>query len=173
MQGHEIRVTVSLANLLSEKTEFELPFAAPLLEVLQEGATKLNKTLLPNSEQPLDRLHNVLRHDQIGPPIDNLEQALGDYLRGKDTSRDFAIELVRAFRVNTRWAVAPKEQMSPREILALPAINLDFQQYTLYLPGKSDPLPLDTPIPIERGMAFEAQRDGRYGAVQRDSRGRD
>ena len=36
--------------------------------------------------------------------------------------------------------------MTPKEILALPAINLDYQQYTLYLPGSNDPLPLDKPI---------------------------
>lgn len=75
----------------------------------------------------------------------------------------FGIELVLAFRVNVRWAVAPAPQMTPRQILALPAINLPYEQYTLYLPGSSDPLPLDTPITITRGEALEAQRDGKYG----------
>ncbi len=170
--NYDIRVTVSLIDRLQETAEFELPSAAPLLEVLQEGAKRLGKTLLPNSEQPLDRLHNIPKHDNVGPPIDDLNQVLGDYLRSKGTSRDFAVELVRAFRVNTRWAVAPKPELSPREILALPAINLDFQQYTLYFPGRSDPLPIDAPIPIERGMSFEAQRDGRYGGGRDVPRGR-
>ena len=71
-----------------------------------------------------------------------------------------------AFRVNIRWAVATAPQMTPKQILALPAINLPFEQYTLYLSGSSDPLPLDTPITIRRGEVLEAQRDGKYGGRQ-------
>jgi hypothetical protein len=56
--------------------------------------------------------------------------------------------------------------MTPKQILAPPAINLDYQQYTLHLPGSAQPLPLDNPITITRGMAFEAQRDGKYGGQQ-------
>jgi hypothetical protein len=82
----------------------------------------------------------------------------------KDATRDFGIELTLAIRVNTRWDVATSESMTPREILALPQIALDFQQYTLYLPGSAEPLPLDAPVAITRGEVFEAQRDGKYGA---------
>jgi hypothetical protein len=56
--------------------------------------------------------------------------------------------------------------MTPRQILALPTINLDFQTYTLYLPNNSTPLPLDTPVPVDRGSVFEAQADGKYGCEQ-------
>ena len=84
-------------------------------------------------------------------------------MKGKGTTKDFGIELVLAFRVNTRWAVATSSDMTPKQILALPGIGLDYQQYTLYLPGSSDPLPLDKPIHLERGAALEAQRDGKYG----------
>ena len=118
---------------------------------------------LPTEDAPLDRLHNIVKHDQVGPAIENLDQAVGDFVERPGTSKDFGIELVLAFRVNTRWAVAPKPELSPREILALPPINLDYQQYSLYLPNSTTLLPLDTAIKIERGMAFEAQRDGKYG----------
>ena len=53
--------------------------------------------------------------------------------------------------------------MTPREILALPGIGLDHTQYTLYPPESARFLPLDDPITITRGMALEAQRDGKYG----------
>lgn len=59
--------------------------------------------------------------------------------------------------------MAPNPDMTPKEILSLPAINLDYRQYTLYLPGSNDPLPLDKPIHLKRGEALEAQRDGKYG----------
>ncbi len=57
--------------------------------------------------------------------------------------------------------------MTPKQILALPGVGLDYQQYTLYLPGSSDPLPLDKPIHLKRGEALEAERHhaGRAGGV--------
>lgn len=64
--------------------------------------------------------------------------------------------------VNTRWAIATAASMSPRQILELPGIELDYTQYTLYLPNSVDVLPLDTPIVLERGKAFEAQRHASY-----------
>jgi hypothetical protein len=124
----------------------------------------LHVRLLPPAPQnPLDLLHDLEKHGHVGPPITDLEQALAAYLKEKGTSPHFGIELVLAFRVNTRWAVAPKPDMTPKEILGLPAIGLDYQQYTLYLPGSNDPLPLDKPIHLTRGEALEAQRDGKYG----------
>lgn len=160
---HPVPVT---ARVLPDGPEarFRLPENAALREVLEEGARLLHVELLPPAPQEtLDRLHNIIRHGEVGPAIGNLDQALGEYLKEKGTTRDFGIELVVAFRVNTRWAVATAPQMTPRDILALPAINLDYTQYTLYLPGSADPLPLDQPIAMTRGMALEAQRDGKYG----------
>lgn len=160
---HEAHVT---ARNLATGTEakFNLPENAVLLEVLEEGAKHLGIHLLPPAPQkPLDLLHDISQHGQVGPAIDNLDQPLGTYLKEKGTTPHFGIELVLAFRVNVRWAVATAPQMTPRQILALPAINLPYEQYTLYLPGSSDPLPLDTPITLKRGEALEAQRDGKYG----------
>src|SRR5262245_43860024 len=160
---HEVQVSTRVLPAGAE-AKFKLPENAALREVLEEGARRAGVALLPPPPlKPLDRLHNLLKHDQVGPAIDDLDQPLGPYLKRKDTTNDFGIELVLAFRVNTRWAVAPRPQMTPKEILALPGINLDYQQYTLYRPGSSDRRPLDAPIHLKRGEALEAQRDGKYG----------
>jgi hypothetical protein len=95
--------------------------------------------------------------------IENLEQRLGEYLRHPGNSPHFTVELVRAIHVNNRWDEAPKEMMTPREILALPRIHLDPAKYTLYLPESTQELPPDTPIKLERGTDLEAQADGKYG----------
>lgn len=160
---HEVTVTVRVLPT-GTPVKFKVAETASLLQLTKEGAQQLGVTLLPPAPQPpLDRLHNLGKHDQPGPAIEDLQQPVGEYLKQKETTKDFGIELVLAFRVNTRWAVAPQSPMTPREVLALPAINLDHTQYTLYPPGSATPLPLDTPVTIERGMAFEAQRDGKYG----------
>jgi hypothetical protein len=162
---HQVHVTVELLPH-GHQAKFHLPGNAALLEVLEEGARHLDVHLLPpRPDKPLDQLHD-LSHHHAGPAIENLDQALAAYLKEKGTTPHFGIELVLAFRVNTRWAVAVKPEMTPKEILALPGINLDYQQYTLYLPGSSDPLPLDKPIHLKRGEALEAQRDGKYGEAQ-------
>lgn len=159
----QVPVTVRLLPV-GEEARFRLPANAALQEVLEQGAEQLHVELLPPApEETLDRLHGILRHGDVGPAIEDLDQSLETYVDEKDATHDFGIELVLAFRVNTRWAVATAPQMTPRSILALPAVNLDYQQYTLYLPGSADPLPLDQPITMTRGMALEAQRDGKYG----------
>jgi hypothetical protein len=160
---HDVHVT---ARLLPQghEAKFHLAANAPLLEVLEAGAKHLHVQLMPPApERPLDQLHDLSHCGQVGPAIDNLDQDLAAYLKEKGTTAHFGIELVLAFRVNTRWAVATSPEMTPKQILALPAINLDYQQYTLYMPGSSDPLPLDKPIHLKRGEALEAQRDGKYG----------
>jgi hypothetical protein len=162
--GHEVQVTTRLLAPDAEEFKFKLPDTAPLLEVLQRGTELAHVTLLPTTDAPVDRLRNIFKHDQMGPVIEDLDQAVGEFVTRPGTTKDFGIELVLAFRVNTRWAIAPKPELSPREILALPQINLDYTQYSLYFPNSTELLPLDTPIKIERATAFEAQRDGRYGA---------
>jgi hypothetical protein len=158
---HNIHVSVDFLESELEAQKFKLPENASLLEVMQVGARLASVTLLPNGENPLDRLHAILKHGEIGPPIEDLRQALGNFIHDRDGKHNFGIELVRAFRVNTRWAVAPQPEMTPHQILAL--LGLNFQEYTLYQPGSVTPLPLDTAIPVERGTVFEAQRDGKYG----------
>lgn len=161
---HELQVEARLLHDGSTAVSFKLPANAALIEVLQEGAERLAVRLLPSAEQPLDHLHDVMAQHEVGPTIADLSQPLDVFLEEPGTTHTFGIELVRAFRVNTRWSVAPTAELTPRAILSLPRINLDFQNYTLYRPGSVDPLPLDVPVPIERGEAFEAQRDGKYGS---------
>lgn len=158
---HEVHISTRILQPETEEQKFKLPESAPLLEVMQVGARLASVTLLPNGENPLDRLHAILKHGEIGPPIEDLRQALGNFIHDRDGKHNFGIELVRAFRVNTRWAVAPQPEMTPHQILDL--LGLNFQEYTLYQPGSATPLPLDTAIPVERGTVFEAQRDGKYG----------
>jgi len=157
-----VKVSVQVLEPHQGPYHLELEREAPLAEVLERGLEKSGNQLSPEPRPPVDKLHN-LRHDQVGPAITDLEEPLWKYLREPHTTHDFGIELVRAFRVNTRWAVAPEPQMTPRQILGL--VGLDYQQYTLYRPGSSDPLPLDSPIEMKRGEVFEAQRDGKYGAA--------
>lgn len=158
-----IRVVTDILSVPDRRQRFRLPDNAPLLEVLQGGARRADVHLLPNCDDPLDQLRNYVRRRETGPRIDDLSQPLGDFLARDDTTHRFGIELVLAIRVNTRWAEAPKEQMTPREITEL--FNLDYTQYTLYRPDSAEPLPLDEAICLERGMAFEAQADGRYGSL--------
>jgi hypothetical protein len=160
--GAIVKVSVEILETGQGPYELKLERETPLAEVLERGLTESGNQLVPEPQPPLDKLHN-LRHKEVGPAIANLEEPLWKYLREPHTTHDFGIELVRAFRVNTRWAVALEPQMTPRQILAL--VGLDFQQYTLYRPGSVDPLPLDSPVEMKRGEVFEAQRDGKYGAA--------
>jgi hypothetical protein len=160
---HEVHVTTRILPSGAE-SKFKLADNVPLTEVLEVGAQRAGAILLPPPPlRRLDELHNITHGDIIGRAIDDLDQPLGAFLKQIGTTTDFGIELVLVFRVNTRWAVATKPQMTPREILALPAIDLNFQEYTLYPAGSATLLPLDVPVTMERGEAFEAQRDGKYG----------
>lgn len=158
----QIHVTTRILGNGADPVGFRISREATLLDLTAEGASRAGVSLLPAAGTPFDRLHN-LRGNEVGPAIDDLGQTVGDFVRDPANSQHFGIELVLAFRVNTRWTVAPRAQLSPREILALPEIQLDHTQYTLYRPGSTEPLPLDGQVVIERGVAFEAQRDGRYG----------
>jgi hypothetical protein len=159
-QGRHVSVAVKILPT-GHPFHFELERESPLLEVLERGLELSGSRLIPPPSPPLDKLHDLL-HGHTGPAITDLDQPLWEYLRHPDTSGDFGIQLVLAFRVNARWAVAPEPAMTPREILKL--VGLDFEQYTLYAQGSSVPLPLDTAIKILWGEVFEAQRDGKYGS---------
>ncbi len=165
MKENDIHVSTRVIHANNDdEQKFKLPYEAPLLDVLQEGARLAQVTLLPNPEEPLDRLHVMLSHNEVGPPITDLQQQLGDFLKKEHEKNHFGIELVLAFRVNTRWVVAPQAELSPRQILEL--LDINYQDYTLYQEGSATPLPLDTVMAIKRGMVFEAQRDGKYGGFQ-------
>lgn len=162
---HSRRNVVVSAELMGDaehrRQHFHLPSDVRLLELMDEGAKKLGVHLLPNPEEPLDRLYGVYERHEIGVPLE-LTLTLEEFLKEKPRTQHFAIELVLAIRVNTRWRVAPSNEMTPRAILALADLSAD--EYSLYFPPDSvDPLPPDTPVELHRGQRFEAQRDGKYG----------
>ncbi len=160
---HQVHVSTQIQGHGIET--FEVSRHATLLELMAEGARLTGLSLLPPTEHPFDRLH-AMHGEAVGHVIENIHQTIEEYLRQPDTSPHFAIELLRTFRVNTRWDVAPKPELSPKEILALPRIHLEYTEYTLYYPEKNEPIPLDMPIPVERGEELDAHRDGRYGGVR-------
>jgi hypothetical protein len=145
------------------RQHFRVSRNATLLSVLDEGARKLDEKLLPSPEEPLDHLRAVYRDHEAGPSL-NLELTVGAFLKEKPVTHHFAIELVLAIRINTRWRAAPKKEMTPRAILGL--AGLSPEEYSLYASSTSkEPLPPDTPIELHRGEHFEAQRDGKYGGT--------
>jgi hypothetical protein len=144
------------------RQHFRAPRDATLLAVLDDGARKLDVKLLPNSEEPLDHLRALYQDHQVGEPLD-LTLTLGEFLKKASVTHHFAIELVLAIRINTRWRVAPKKDMTPKAILEL--AGLSPAEFSLYFPTTSkEPLPPDTPVKLYRGQHFEAQRDGKYGS---------
>jgi hypothetical protein len=159
-RGHKVQIIVRILG--HEVEAFEFSRRATLLELMAEGARLGGFALLPPKERPFDRLHKV-NGEEVGPVIENLDQTLGEFLQQSPGEPHFAVELARTLRVNTRWDVAPKAELTPREVLALPRVHLDPAEYSLYLPECTEPLPPDKPVKIERGQDFEAQRDGRYG----------
>ena len=133
----------------------------PLLQLLDEGARKLNVKLLPNDTQPLDHLRGVYHDHEVGEPL-NLEVTLGEFLKQHPVTHHFAVELVLAIQVNTRWRVAPEKDLTPKAILTVAGLNPE--EYSLYHPvDAKEPLPRDVPVKLHRGERFEAQRDGKYG----------
>jgi hypothetical protein len=162
-EGRRVDVTVHVSGHPTQV--FEIGSHATLLKVMHRAVSLAGAELLPPRQPTFDLLH-AMKGEHVGPVIEHLDLSLDDYLHHAGHQPHFTIELVRAFRVNTRWDVAPADMMSPREILALPRIHLDYTKYSLYLPEQNDELPLDTPIKIERGTDLEAQADGKYGGGQ-------
>jgi hypothetical protein len=158
----EAEVSVELYSAPEhQRKHFRVQREATLLEILDEGARKLDLKLLPNPETPLDVLRGVYRDHETGAPLD-LALTLAEFLREGPVTHHFAVELVLAIRINTRWRVAPTKEMTPRAILAL--ADLSPEEYSLYYPSESKvPLPPDVPVHLHRGQCFEAQRDGKYG----------
>jgi hypothetical protein len=161
-EEHEVEISVErFHDPTHERQHFRMPRGATLLEVLDRGARELGEHLLPSPEEPLDKLRGVYRDHQAGEPL-NLELTLGEFLREEPRTHHFAVELVLAIRINTRWRIAPEKEMAPKGILAL--ADLPWEEYSLYNPPESlVPLPPDTPVELHRGERFEAQRDGKYG----------
>jgi hypothetical protein len=160
--GATVEISVELLHDLEhQRKHFRIARDGKLLEVLDEGAKKLGVELLPNPETPLDQLRGVYENHHVGEPL-NLNITVEDFLRHERPTEHFAVELVLAIQINTRWRIAPEREMTPKAILAL--AGLPWEEYSLYYPPDTiDPLPPDTPVKLHRGQRFEAQRDGKYG----------
>ncbi len=158
--GRKLKVEVKLLPHGDFK-RIEVDSSDTVLEVMLVSAKALEVEVLPpQPAAPLDEFYCVDNHDGLHR-IDDLSQSMKDLMEHKDCKRRLALGLVRAFKVNALWRVAPKELMTPREILAL--FGMDHTQFTLYRRDSETPLPLDEPIKVERGACFEAIKDGRYG----------
>ncbi len=159
---HEVVVIVHLHDDDGPRTqEFTVSRHATLLEMMKEAVRLAGLALLPPGERPFDRLY--LGDDTSTGPIDDLKKTVAEVVGDCVDHPHFLLELARTFRVNVRWAAATAKELTPREILVLPGINLNYEEFTLYSPDSDDKLPLDTPTCIKRGMEFEAQPDGKYG----------
>jgi hypothetical protein len=108
--GHgsaEAEISVELFNDAEHRRQhFRAAKTALLLDVLDEGARKLDVKLLPNPQAPLDLLRGVYRDREVGVPL-NLDLTLAEFLKQEPVTHHFAVELVLAIQVNTRWRVAP------------------------------------------------------------------
>jgi hypothetical protein len=159
---HEVVVIVYIHDDDCRITqEFRVSMHAILLDMMKEAVRLAGLALLPPGELPFDRLYRG--DDTSTGELTDLDETVAECVRDDVGHPHFLLELARTFRVNNRWAVATAQDMTPREVLALPDINLDYQEFTLYPPDSDAPLALDTPICVKRGADFEAQRDGKYG----------
>jgi hypothetical protein len=133
-------------------------------ELMVRIAKEFGVSLLPPSPSvPFDKLFCYGRNGELLGPLTDLSMPLGRVLIQYRCKKKFGLELLRSIKVNVAWKVAPKEIMTPSEILDL--FGLDYTQYTIYLPDSPDPLPLHVGIQIKRGDCFEAIKDGRYGSA--------
>lgn len=150
-------------NLLPEGDfkVIKVSFASTVFEVMQSIAREFGESLLPpDSEQTLDQLFCHGRDKELIGQIEDLTQPIWSVIL-RHRSRKFGLKLLLVIKVNATWKVAPKKSMSPREIIDL--FGMDYTQFTLYTENGADPLPLDTPMELERGECFVAIKDGRYG----------
>lgn len=151
------------ANILptGEFKSFRVSPSDTVLEVMQAIAREFGVLLLPpEPQQPLDQLFCYGRNNQLIGPIDDLSQPIWRIIV-RHRSRKFGLKLLLIIKVNSTWKIASKSSMSPREILDL--FGMDYTQYTLYSEKGTDPLPLDSPLALERGECFAALKDGKYG----------
>lgn len=160
-----IKKELNIKVCLLPKNEFRIirtKLVDTLSQMMEKIATKFNEVLLPpNPQNPYDQLFCYDRHDNLIGPLTELSLPLWRLLIQYHCKLKFGLKLLLSFKVNTTWVIAPKSQMTPKEILGL--CGMDYTQFTLYLPDSADPLPLDGVLTISRGDYFEALKDGKYG----------
>jgi Prokaryotic E2 family E len=141
---------------------FKASLTDTLREVFESGAQELGKLLLPPAPAaPLDALHFRARRGGWGEPLTGLDRPLWLALAQGGTRR-LGIDYKLVVKINTKWGVTPSASVTPRALLE--AFGFSPNEFSLYTPDGTEPLPPDTPLALERGRVFEAQKDGRYGA---------
>ena len=157
--------TVTLKIQLLPRGEFKTiraKLSDTIGHLMVETARVFGEVLLPPAPNvPFDKFFCYGPDDKLIGPLEDLSVTLLQVLRQHRCRRKFGLELALALKVNANWKVAPKDSMTPKEILVL--FGMDPSQFTLYAVGSSEPFPLDHLIEIKRGSCFEALRDGRYG----------
>ncbi len=142
------------------KVQIDITIGELMAKIAKEFGVKL---LPPAPLAPFDKIFSYGKRNELVGPITDLSAPLGRILVQYHCKKKFALELVRSIKVNVSWKVAPKEIMTPSEILAL--FGMDYTQFTIYLPDSQDPLPLHVGLHLKRGECFEAIKDGRYGSA--------
>jgi E2/UBC family protein E len=131
--------------------------------VFSKGAKALGEPLLPPSPQaPLDALRYLQRRSEWSDPLKKLDQPLWLALV-HGVTRHLGIEYKLSVKINTRWGIAPSVTATPRELLT--SFGMNPQEFSLYTVDGVEPLPADTPLSLQRGDCFEAQKDGKYGST--------
>lgn len=145
------------------EAHFHVRLGESLRDVFEGAAHALQKPLLPPAPAtPLDYLHLRRHNGSWGPPVEDFSVPLWKVL-AEGFSRHVGVEYRLVVRINTKWGVALAPQITPRSLLT--EFGFDPSQFSLYKPHSNVPLPPDTPMTLERGEHFEAQKDGRYGGV--------
>ncbi len=150
------------------EVHFKAALGDPLGKVFAKGAEALGEPLLPPAPQtPLDSLRYRKKHGEWSEPLTNLDQPLWLAL-AHGVSRHLGIEYELTVKINTRWGVASSPSATPRELLT--SFGMNPQEFSLYTVDGVEPLPPDTPLSLQRGDCFEAQKDGKYGSTVSVSR---
>jgi hypothetical protein len=161
---HETKIKLGVRRLPNGE---EVPFKAKLTDTLGEvfarGAEVLDEPLLPPPPQkPFDTLRYRKHRGEWSEPVTNLDQPLWLAL-AHGVTRHLGIEYRLAVKINTRWGIAPSSTATPRELLT--SFGMNPQDFSLYTVDGVEPLPPDTPLSLQRGDYFEAQKDGKYGST--------
>jgi len=157
------KIAVSVRELPNgSRVQIKAALTDTLREVFERGAKELGKELLPpGSDTPLDTLHCRERGGDVWSElINNFDRPLWLAL-AQGCTRRFGIEYKLAVKINTKWGVAPAAA-TPRTLLD--SFGFSPNEFSLYTLDSNTPLPPDTPLSLQRGQMFEAQKDGRYGA---------
>jgi len=140
---------------------FHAQLGDTLKEVFVKASHALDERLLPPPPlSPLD-VFRLRRHNgHWGDPVTDFELPLWVAL-AEGFTRHTSIEYLREIRINTKWGVASKRVMTPRELLV--EFGFNPEEFSLYRRDSKDALPPEIPIELHRGEHFEAQKDGKYG----------